>query len=654
MSIEKSALHIAALEYVAKGRRVIPIIPGGKTPMVKRWQDNAFTTAEQVDAHWTEYPESNIAFCPEDEGIAIVEQDPGGDVAPLNLPATFEVQSPRGGIHYYFVGSVPPSASKLGPHIDTRGRSSYVLVPPSVVNGKVYRVKEDRAIAALPSEIETRLAPRDDARGSELQELDVAGNYERGRDRLRALVRGGVVAVEGRGGDNLTYKISCELIRDLGLSVDRALELMLAEWNPHCQPPWDDAELRAKLEHATHYGQNEAGAYASAPASDVFANASLASKPDEPRAPGQPRGRFLFKTAGAMADSPDPEWIIPELIPANSTVLLTGPKGNFKSFLALDLGLGIATGKSTFGCTPLKTGPVFYGAWEGLQLLEKTHRGAWLLDRELDPRDPSIPFHMAPGPLIAVKDEVQNFGDAIQDALDWYYPRQSPRLIILDTYSKCMMGLDENDPTAANGFVKVCYDYIRAWPGCSVLVLAHTGKDTTKGTRGSSALEAGFDTVVDINRIEKSTVVKASVRHMRAGPERVAPFTMKGRTAGDSLVFDYLQPVEANAVAAVIEPLHPHKIAYVLREGIGAIGTEKAVTTSVLAVHVTTQVEGEREEAFQARVREVEKSLRLLGRPGRPLSRLTIQEGHQLKWYVPLTAEEKAAADSKGDDDTKE
>lgn len=420
---------------------------------------------------------------------------------------------------------------------------------------------------------------------------------------------------------------------------------MLDEFNPHCQPPWEEAELRAKLEHAASYGQNEAGAYASAPASDVFANASLASQPDEPRTRGQPRGRFLFRTADQMSDSPDPEWIVPELVPANSTVLLTGPKGNFKSFLALDLGLGIATGESTFGMTPLKTGPVFYGAWEGLQLLEKMHRSAWLEDRGLDPRDPTVPFHMAPGPLIAVNEEVQNFGDAIQDALDWYHPGETPRAIILDTYSKCMMGLDENDPTAANGFVKVCYDFIKAWPGCSVIVLAHTGKDSTKGTRGSSALEAGFDTVVDINRVEKSMLVKATVRHMRAGPERVAPFSMKGRTVEKSLVFDYLQAGEANAVQAIVDPIHPHKVAYMLREGLKAIGEDNAVTTAVLAHNLTPQVEGERMEAFDARVRETAKALNLLGRPGRPLSRLAQANGKQLKWSVPMSSEEVEQAD---------
>jgi hypothetical protein len=256
----RSELHKAALEYVAEGRKLIPIVPGDKTPMRKKWSDNKITTAEEVNAHWSEFPESNIAFEPEDEGIAIIEQDPGGDVGALDLPETFEVQSPRGGIHYYFLGTSPPTVQKLGPKIDTRGKGSYVLIPPSVVNGKRYRINASRSMAALPAEIEKRLAAKVDARTSGVHELDLPTNIERARSRIADLIARKDVAIEGRGGDNRTYQLACELVRDLGLSVDTGMEI-IAPWNAACVPPWDDAELRAKLEHAAAYGQNEPGAY---------------------------------------------------------------------------------------------------------------------------------------------------------------------------------------------------------------------------------------------------------------------------------------------------------------------------------------------------------------------------------------------------------
>jgi hypothetical protein len=72
---EKSILWQAALEYVAKGDRVIPIKPGEKVPMMKGWHENALTTAKAVDAHWSQHPEANIAICPNDRGQCVIEQE---------------------------------------------------------------------------------------------------------------------------------------------------------------------------------------------------------------------------------------------------------------------------------------------------------------------------------------------------------------------------------------------------------------------------------------------------------------------------------------------------------------------------------------------------------------------------------------------------
>jgi hypothetical protein len=55
---------------------------------------------------------------------------------------TYSVRTPRGGLHLYYrhdpARPIPCTASKLAPHIDTRGDGGYVLVPPSIVGGKSY------------------------------------------------------------------------------------------------------------------------------------------------------------------------------------------------------------------------------------------------------------------------------------------------------------------------------------------------------------------------------------------------------------------------------------------------------------------------------------------------------------------------------------
>ena len=231
-----SELHKAALDYLARGYEIIPCHPGTKTPMWPDWRNIKLDTVEKIDALFAQFPDLNIAFEPEDMGLAIIDADTyhdGCNVEALNLPPTFEIETPRGGgTHFYFAGSVPPSVGDpdkpdkgLGPYLDTRGRGSYALLPPSVVDGKLYRVKADRPIAVLPLEIEERLAPRREPATAAEHRQDLPGNVEAGRSRLRTLVSMGRLAIEGERGHDTCYEVACELVRDLGLSQETALEV---------------------------------------------------------------------------------------------------------------------------------------------------------------------------------------------------------------------------------------------------------------------------------------------------------------------------------------------------------------------------------------------------------------------------------------------
>lgn len=65
-------------------------------------------------------------------------------------------------------------------------------------------------------------------------------------------------AVEGNGGDSLTYRVACLLFRDFGLSWEEGMGIF-REWNNDCVPPWTEAELEAKAKHAVRYGTAEIG-----------------------------------------------------------------------------------------------------------------------------------------------------------------------------------------------------------------------------------------------------------------------------------------------------------------------------------------------------------------------------------------------------------
>jgi hypothetical protein len=57
-------------------------------------------------------------------------------------------------------------------------------------------------------------------------------------------------AIQGQGGDKITWTASLYLIRDFALTMEQALPVML-KWNAtHCHPPWSEKDLIRKLRRA--------------------------------------------------------------------------------------------------------------------------------------------------------------------------------------------------------------------------------------------------------------------------------------------------------------------------------------------------------------------------------------------------------------------
>jgi hypothetical protein len=633
-------LHAAAIQYVAEGYRIIPCRSGTKLPMMEDWLGRALETKEQVNDHFSIYPNSNIAFCPADVGIAVVDVDPGANQSHLNLPPTRLVLTPRGGWHHHFVGSCRATVGLLGEHIDTRGQRSYALLPPSVTEHGTYVWEDDRPAVALPLEIEARLAPRYDAVGSLTEERDLPANVERGRDRLRALVRRGVVAKSVDygfgGGDNLAYQVAAELVKDLGLSENVAIDLLLAEWYPHCIPNNVPEFIIEKVHNVARYGQNEAGAHAVS--TDPFPAPSM----DDNEAIGdqeEKKSKFHFMSPAEMMAQPLPEWIVPDLIPEGALCLLTAAKGSFKSFLALAIALGISTGRGCFDIPQVLQGCTFYGAHEGFTLLSKVHRVAWCQYHGFDPLD-DIGFYMSEGPRLAMVDDFAEFGKAIKrTAKD-----RTVRLIVIDTYSASMMGCDENDPGDANRFIYHCRGLLKWFPKAAILVPAHFGKDSARGTRGTNALEAGFDTLLTCTRgtgsddqnSTHSNHVSVKVVRQRGAPEREQPIYLEGRKVANSLVFLPTPRDLINAARKAADPLNPSNVAALLMEH-GFVSADRSTTTTILAGLLCPQFENEVPARYVARIKETERSLVRLAQSS--LHALTYGAGRERRWCFEPTSQ---------------
>jgi hypothetical protein len=198
--------------------------------------------------------------------------------------------------------------------------------------------------------------------------------------------------------------------------------------------------------------------------------------------------RFKLWPLEQMRRLPPIEWLIGGVFEAHSFCLLYGAPANYKSFLALDWGLCIATGRASWNGRPVRAGPVIYIAGEGDRGIQK-RADAWLRHH------------------------------AVEDAPDFYVVRQAvqlrhgvdvpeligqidalnvkPVLIIIDTLNRAFVGGDENSAKDMGEFLKGVAQLQQL--GAAVLVLHHTIKGG-QDARGSGSLHGAADTMIFVER----------------------------------------------------------------------------------------------------------------------------------------------------------
>jgi hypothetical protein len=287
---------------------------------------------------------------PELAGVCVIDLDPPDGEANWEAlvaehgqvpPSTYTVRTPRGGKHLYFLGSLPPTVGSsrkgLAPHVDTRGAGSYVLMPPSRVGDGVYE-EMGGDIEPVPAWVAAKIA---EGRSRALEAAQTEATPDDPGDvlRMRSWLAQQPPLVEGENSDARAYTIACRL-REGGLSPDTALDL-LTEF----QPAFDEEWLRDKIGNAYRYAENGANLYASAPAEQTFTLPKLVTEPTTAEARPGPKS---FADVLAQPDEPVRE-LISGWIERGITTLLSGPAGSYKSTLALQWGLCVASGSTVWG-----------------------------------------------------------------------------------------------------------------------------------------------------------------------------------------------------------------------------------------------------------------------------------------------------------------
>lgn len=193
-------------------------------------------------------------------------------------------------------------------------------------------------------------------------------------------------------------------------------------------------------------------------------------------------------TPEQVANMQPMRWIIPNILPAHGLVAVFGPSGSAKSSLMLDASFSIASGSDWFG-KPTKQSPVIYCALEGtggfgarvdahLKHKRQAPDNISIVYDPLDLRDESNTFEFA---MLLLRKNIEG------------------GVVIVDTLNASSVGVDENSSKDMGTLIKGA-KILMELAKCVVILIHHTGKDSSKGLRGHSSLHAALDVAIEVKR----------------------------------------------------------------------------------------------------------------------------------------------------------
>lgn len=179
------------------------------------------------------------------------------------------------------------------------------------------------------------------------------------------------------------------------------------------------------------------------------------------------------------------DWVVDELLPADSLVLLHGEDGTFKSFLTLAWCCTVVTGTPWQGRDTARGGALYLTA-EGQSGFGRRRR-AWEIVNRQDAGDLDV---------VTVAFRLPNADDLAPLLADVAALDHKPRLIVIDTLNRYFEG-DENATADMTRFIAAC-DHLRRLTGACVVVVHHDNRNGEY--RGNSALVRAMDARYRVDR----------------------------------------------------------------------------------------------------------------------------------------------------------
>ena len=193
--------------------------------------------------------------------------------------------------------------------------------------------------------------------------------------------------------------------------------------------------------------------------------------------------QFEFISAATLTCRP-PNWLIKNFIEKHTIGSLFGEAASMKTFIVIDMGLCISTGKGWHGHR-VKQGPVLYICGEGKAGIAKRIK-AW--EKVNDTKAPLFFVSTSAAQLL----DANSLGEVELAANKVASEQGDPLLIIIDTLNRNFGPGDENSTSDMTTFIQAI-DHLKDRLQCAIIIVHHSGLGDARRGRGSSALRGALD-----------------------------------------------------------------------------------------------------------------------------------------------------------------